>query len=1348
MVWATYYGGSVPDGPQGITTDALGNVYVTGYTDVPGFPLYYLEGAYYRESNSLGQETIILKFNSNGVRQWATLYGGGDFERGGGIAVDNLGNLYITGVTSSSDFPLEDPGGGAYFDDLIGPRGNDCFILKFNSSGVRIWATFFGGTWSDYFSLRVSCEKIAIDQNGNLYITGQTSSNDFPSRNPGGGAYIQGYRDGLGIGSRGDAFIAKFDSSNNLVWSTCYGGSTGAESGNAITTDNFGNIFVTGTTNSSDFPVFNQGGAYSQLFGGNDDVFILKFNSAGVCLWATYYGGLLSEGGEDIVTDASGNVYITGSTGSGDFPTYDAGGEAYFQMVSTGGEAFILKFDNTGVRKWATFYGGALGGEVGNSLATDISGNLFITGLTGSEDFPLYGCAYHTNDDTGIFVLEFDTSGILKWANTFANGWGAAIATDNSGYIYVTGEVIGNGIINTVNPGGGAYYQSVRGGSDDGYILKFAPSLKAVFDHTTVCLEDTTFFMDKSLGLINSWRWNFDDPASEAANTSNEQHPYHIFSAPGTYNVKLIISDCAFDSIIIPVTVYPLPPAEAGNNVAICSGDSVILNASGGGTYSWTPSTSLKFINDSIVNAGPSSTTIYIVTVTDTNGCVNRDSVTVTVNPLPGVNLSPNVPICVGDSTVLTALGGETYTWSPEEGLDTTVASSVNASPSVTTTYTVTVVDSNGCINKDSVTITINPLPNANAGSDVTLCPGESTMLTASGGVTYSWSPSAGLNDTTSNPVYANPAFTTDYIVTVTDVNGCRNKDTVTVIRLDSTTATTSSTPTSCSANNGSGTVTPDGVNAPYTYSWFPGGGTTATVSDLAAGIYICTVTDAGGYAYDFNVTIDNLSGLSGVLASQDSVSCNGGNDGTATVAASGGISPYSFEWSTSPSQNTATATGLTAGYHSCIIRDADNCTYLVSVSIKEPSPLVLTTSSTPDVCRTSNGSASVATLGGTPPYSYAWDGSSAQTPDIYNLSAGNYSITVTDKNGCTATASVNVAVAGSLVLNIDKVIQAGCTGACGGAVEITVTGTAPYSFSWNTSPPQTTEDITGLCPGDYTLLATDADNCRDSVTVIITEIEPYTVSFTAEPKEGCAPLCVSFNNTTPNTDIAVWHFGDGELDSGAVVSYCYTEPGNYSITLDITDIYGCSETLTVEDLIQVFPNPVADFSIAPTQGNSLTNALILFIDESKGVNQWLWDFGDLMNSQSSLQNPTFTYDLPGNYTIMLLATNSYDCSDTVSHTIYIEPEFTIYIPNAFTPDGDGLNDFFAPEGVEFTDFEMSIFNRWGEMIYQTSNIDKPWDGNSKSDNGIQEGVYVYKIWMKDFKDVIHYYVGNVTLIK
>ena len=455
LLWATYYGGTSSEWPNNIITDVLGNIYVSGITESLNYSTEFLldslEGAYYQDTTNYNGvffwDAFILKFDSNGVRQWATLYGGISAEFSNGIAVDKIGNLYMTGSTSSRDFPLENPGGGAYYDGIFNDGTNiatDDFILKFNSSGARTWATFFGGSNSegnDHWG-----QRITVDINGNLYISGITSSSDFPLEDPEGGAYFQTYRGGNAPSNEvGDAFIAKFDPSNNLVWSTYYGGYEGAEGGNAITTDIFGNIFVTGWTTSSDFPIFSQGGAYSQSFGGENihDIFILKFNKFGNPLWSTFFGGKEYDFGSAIAIDKSENLYVTGWTNSINFPVSNPGGGAYFQPKGGDFDAFILKFDSSGSLKWSTYYGGQ-GSDRGSSLITDNSGNLFVVGDQFSDDFPLYGCAYNTNVNKGFFVLEFDTSGIFKWSIIYVEGWvggwGTGITTDNLGYIYNRGR--------------------------------------------------------------------------------------------------------------------------------------------------------------------------------------------------------------------------------------------------------------------------------------------------------------------------------------------------------------------------------------------------------------------------------------------------------------------------------------------------------------------------------------------------------------------------------------------------------------------------------------------------------------------------------------------------------------------------------------------------------------------------------------------------------------------------------------------------------------------------------------------------------------------------------------------
>jgi len=229
------------------------------------------------------------------------------------------------------------------------------------------------------------------------------------------------------------------------------------------------------------------------------------------------------------------------------------------------------------------------------------------------------------------------------------------------------------------------------------------------------------------------------------------------------------------------VTVHPLPNINAGADTSFCLGGSVQLNASGGSSYLWTPSLGLSDTTIANPVANPSTTTSYIVVGTDGNSCANADTVLVTVNPLPIITAFSDTAICIGASAQLNATGGTSYLWTPSLGLsDTTIANPV-AMPIVTTNYIVNAVDGNGCANADTITVTVNNLPSINAGSDVSICVGDTTQLLAIGGNSYVWSPVTGLSSSTIDNPLAFPSSTTSYIVNGTDNNLCVNKDTVVV---------------------------------------------------------------------------------------------------------------------------------------------------------------------------------------------------------------------------------------------------------------------------------------------------------------------------------------------------------------------------------------------------------------------------------------------------------------------------------------------------------------------------------------------------------------------------------------
>jgi len=455
--WGTYYTGTGQVWPNGedrgssCITDAAGNVYMVGFTSsnsdiatagahqtvYAGGPIVFGTGGY---------DAFLVKFNSSGVRQWATYYGGSQDDMGISCAVDASGNVYMIGSTSSTSGIAT---AGAHETTV-----NDGFLVKFNSSGVRQWGTYFEGNGN-------AC---TTDASGNIYIVGLTNSTS--------GIATAGAHQTVMSGS-GDAFLVKFNSSGVKQWGTYFGGASsgasGMEKGLSCATDALGNVYMTGHTPSTSG--IATAGAHQTIYGGSStDAFLVKFNSSGVIQWGTYYGGEGVDIGYSCATDASGNVYMAGDAQQQNLPASGISTIGAHQSAYGGGysDGFLVKFDSNGLRQWGTYYGGSLL-DVSFSCATDASGNVYMSGETQSFTGIATSGAHETTVNDA-FLVSFNSSGVRQ-SGTYYGGIKNVCTTDASGNVYMTGYTQSNSGIATAGA-----HQTANGnnGYSDAFLVKFS----------------------------------------------------------------------------------------------------------------------------------------------------------------------------------------------------------------------------------------------------------------------------------------------------------------------------------------------------------------------------------------------------------------------------------------------------------------------------------------------------------------------------------------------------------------------------------------------------------------------------------------------------------------------------------------------------------------------------------------------------------------------------------------------------------------------------------------------------------------------------------------------------------
>ena len=400
------------------------------------------------------------------------------------------------------------------------------------------------------------------------------------------------------------------------------------------------------------------------------------------------------------------------------------------------------------------------------------------------------------------------------------------------------------------------------------------------------------------------------------------------------------------------------------------------------------------------------------------------------------------------------------------------------------------------------------------------------------------------------------------------------------------------------------------------------------------------------------------------------------------------------------------------------------------------------------------DGSISVFATGGTAPLNYSIDnGATFSAANVFSgLSPGSYTVVVEDVNGCAVNGG-NIVINEPAAISIPNVVtDVSCNGYNDGQIVVAPQGGTPaYSYSWSVNGVGNNPVANNLVAGNVTVTVSDANGCSEAITVTVNQPAPINfIAFSADVLSGCAPLAVAFYNATDTAliDSFYWDLGNGNIAVGDTTATVYSNPGTYDVSLFVTDNNGCPGVLTQTAYIEVFENPTANFSYSPLDV-TLFDPLVYFTDLSLfNIASWQWNFANL--GASAMQHPNFTF--PGedtaSYPVTLLVTNDNGCTDSITKLVKINGETGVFVPNAFTPDGDNLNEFFAPQGfgVSPEGYAFLIFDRWGEVIFESYSPFDGWNGTYKG-KVVQNGTYVWKLNYKDTNGKKFQNIGKVTII-
>ncbi|WP_114751470.1 T9SS type B sorting domain-containing protein [Pleomorphovibrio marinus] len=758
-----------------------------------------------------------------------------------------------------------------------------------------------------------------------------------------------------------------------------------------------------------------------------------------------------------------------------------------------------------------------------------------------------------------------------------------------------------------------------------------------------------------------------------------------------------------------------------------CAGEgrgSVDLIVSGGTapyTYAWSTGEQTRAVRDK--NGG-----IYQVTITDAKGCSITESI-ILEEPDP-ITFDAQIEdvSCYGgsDGSIALEIHGGTGNYQVQwgNGLTGREISGLRAG-----NYTVFILDGNSCFESHTFRVNEPEAPLQIEGSgNFELCHFDDRLsfeVSVSGGTapyTYLWS----TGETTPNLTDVVPGI---YSIQVTDAMGCVLEEEFNIPPPSSPMDISVEGQIALCTNQDRGevSVTINGGEAPFSYRW-SNGATTSTISNLSAGVYTVEVTDARGCWVERSVEIIRPRDLQVSLESIQGVSCAGSNDGALSIAVESFGSPFTVNWSHGV-ENQLSVSNLSAGTYTVQVADTLGCVTTVAYQVREPAPLAFNETINDVVCHgQNNGSIALEVRGGTAPYSYEWS-NGASSRNIGGLSPGSYSVLITDRNGCSTGGQFTVAEPEPLEVLIEHSEMLACHGDENGFIQLTITGgVQPYRVHWADAPGLGTQNRGDLAQGSYTVQVVDDNNCSQTMTIEIQEPERLEAELFTRFEVDCENKVltgVAWLEINSGEGPFQIYWNNGDRDN--LESHFY-EDGMVSVM--VMNENGCQIELSeVVEMPLAFTDAEFNYTVISTgiQGEILLHEAVQFNDQTLGnVFTWEWDFGD--GNKSNEQHPVHSYSRTGTYLVTLTTFDVFGCVSYAQMEIEVVASYRILIPNAFTPNGDGLNDYFRPRMRGIEDYEFHIFNKWGELIYSSYSIEDPgWDGTL---NGTMSpnGNYVYKI--------------------